>query len=298
MRATLLPRAQTATLVLTFDHRIADGAAGLRVLEDLVALLNGNHLAERAVPTPQEELIDALPSPRSSSQAEVDGEPDPRLIAPGQLSSPDGSRPEVTTAGLDEAMTARLVHTCRGEGATVHAALCAAATQALIAAGRDYVRIVSPKDLRRNVGLSDDVALRLLPSRTGFSREHAVDFWPLARATAEAIAPTRSVEGVKRMSQMIAANPVADADGGAAGMMAASSLDMMLTNLGRVTFAASGPIEVTAIYGLVMVVGFVDEQILGVTTFRDRLRMTNVTHAPIPGLLDGIVARLLAAIKA
>jgi hypothetical protein len=296
IRADLVTRVQTSMLVLTFDHRIADGAAGLRALEDLVALLNGRTLRERPVPAPQEALIDALPGSADASGPIPVG--DPRLTVASRTRRLDGSRPDVSTVEFGEASTAQLTRACRDHGVTVHAALCAAATQALNAAGRDFVRIVTPKDLRRNIGLSDDVALRLMPSRTGFAREDSGDFWRLARDTVDELAPTRTVEGVKLASAAIAAHPAHSAQEAEDGMLAASSLDMMVTNLGRIELGRTGPIEVSAIYGLAMVVHLVGEQILGVITYRGRLRMTNTTHDPVPGLLPAIVERLQGAVQA
>lgn len=178
---------------------------------------------------------------------------------------------------------------------TARAAVCAAATPVLNAAGRDFVRIVTSKDPRRNLGLRDDVALRLMPSRTGFGREASTDFWGLARRIFDALAPTRTVHAIKRASAALAARPPRDPQEAEDGMLAVASLDLMITNLGRVSFPSGGPFEMTAIPGDRDDRPPRGEQILGVTTYRGRLRMTNTTQDPFPGLLSAIAERLETA---
>jgi len=45
-----------------------------------------------------------------------------------------------------------------------------------------------PLDLRRTVGLADDVAIRIMPARTGAAPDQSDDLWELARATAAQLA--------------------------------------------------------------------------------------------------------------
>jgi len=46
-----------------------------------------------------------------------------------------------------------------------------------------FVRILSPVDLRRAVGLPDEVVVRFAGARTGSAASAAKDFWTLARHT-------------------------------------------------------------------------------------------------------------------
>lgn len=288
-----------ATLVLTFDHRVADGVAVVRVLRDLLATLNGHHLPAQPVPAAQEDLLDGL----AGDAARADADPgqgaatpeDPRMGVRGALRPFDATPPEVTGWALDARATTELVAAARAHGTTVQGALCAAATQVLQRAGRDFVRIITPKDLRRGLGLHDDVALRLMPSRTGFDAQASGDFWDLARATTDVLAATRAPAAVLAASDALRTNLPGDADAGEALMLAITSMDMMVTNLGVVDVPETGPLHVTGVEGLTMSVRIVGEQILGVLTFAGRLRMTNTTHDPVPHLLRDIAGVLSEA---
>jgi len=300
-RATLIPAetgagpdGQTVGIVLTFDHRSTDGVGGIRAVLDLVRLLDGQHLDPEPVPVAQEELLhelaagpqDAPPPPRPG---------DPRLTAPGELRPFDAVRPEVTSRSLDQRATAALIAAARAHGTSVQGALCAAASQVLAGAGRDYIRINTPIDLRRNLGLPEAVALRLMPSLAGRPAEETTDFWALARAVADDLLPLRSLQGILAVSGAVESTVPADADGADTWMLAVSSLDMMVTNLGVVEAPATSTVRLVDIGGLGMSIRMAGEQILGAVTFGGSLRMTNVAHDPVPGLLDLIAAVLLQA---
>jgi NRPS condensation-like uncharacterized protein len=57
MRAVLLKGESTSTILLTFEHTIADGISSVAILNDLVAALNGHRLTALGVPPSQEEMI-------------------------------------------------------------------------------------------------------------------------------------------------------------------------------------------------------------------------------------------------
>jgi len=286
-----------STLVMTFDHRIADGTAGVRVVRDLVAVLNGRHLPPEPLPATQESLLDAVtddlgPSGEPSGDRGGDqtvGQGDPRLAMPGALRPFDGTEPEVTNVALDVGATEALVGAARTHGVSVHAALCAATTQVLQRAGRDYVRIITPVDLRRTVGLRDDVAIRIVPTRTGIAAGNGEGFWNLAAAIGAGQTPARTPAAVLATSAAMQANLPPDPDAAEAGMLAIGSSDTYLTNLGVVDLPDSGPLHVVALEGLAMSVHIVGEQVLGALTYRGELRMTNVTHAPIRSFLRDVV---------
>jgi len=78
-------------------------------------------------------------------------------------------------------------------------------------------------------------------------------------------------------------------------MLAVSSLDMMLTNLGVVEAPATSTVRLVDIGGLGLSIRIAGEQILEAVTFGGSLRMLNVAHDPVPGLLDLMAAVLLKA---
>src|SRR5262249_52920119 len=56
MRAVLVTQRDHSTLLLTFDHVIADGMSAVRVLDDVMAALNGVRLETLPVPPSQEQM--------------------------------------------------------------------------------------------------------------------------------------------------------------------------------------------------------------------------------------------------
>lgn len=282
------------TFWITIDHRIGDGAAGVRLTRDFVLALNNHVLDSEPVPVPQENLIDSLPNDDETATPAT-GSSDERLSMPSSTRPFTGLRPEVTSTALNREDTKALQRTAREAHTTVHTLLVAASSVVLASSGREFVRIVTPKDLRRNIGLPDAVALRLLPSRTGTApaAPYGVDaFWAAVRETDRNLRPTRTLSAVRRDSAMATRFAPKNPEEGENLMLALCGLDMMLTNLGVVDLQLDGAVRPTGFEGLGMSVHIEGEQILGVSTFAGELHMTNTTFDPIPRLLDSIATLL------
>ncbi|MGW8529808.1 MULTISPECIES: phthiocerol/phthiodiolone dimycocerosyl transferase family protein [Nocardiopsidaceae] len=296
VRAVLVPGEPGSTVVLTFAHQIADGVGGLRALLDLVAALGGEEPAPGGVPEAQEDLL-----ARSGGAAEADGpaagpppENDARMDAPGELTPFSGSRPHVDALALDRGLTARLVRRCRRERASVHAALCAAAAVVFHRRGREYVRVLSPVDLRRAAGLPDEVAVRFAGARTGSDVDGAGDFWQLARRTRAALSLQRTPDALRAGAAAIAGQPPSSSAEAEAMMASATAADVQITNLG-VADPGPGMEAVTALWGPAQTTQLRGEHVLGVVTVGGRLRMTELTHDPVAGLVPEMGAVLAEA---
>ena len=87
----------------------------------------------------------------------------------------------------------------------------------------------------------------------------------------------------------------ADADGADAWMLAVSSLDMMLTNLGVVEAPVTSTVHLVDVGGLGMSIRMAGEQIVGAVTFDGSLRLLNVAHDPVPNLLELMTTILVKA---
>lgn len=284
------------TLVLTFDHRIADGMAAWQVLSALVVLLDGGDLTEQHLPGAQDEMVLAV-APDSDRGEEPGGptHPDERLTAPGSVRPFDGTAAEVTSAVLKPTVVRALILACRAHAMTVQAALSAAVTRVLQRSGRHYVRIVTPMDLRRLSNLPDDVAIRIMPARTGTSPDPSGGFWNAARESADQLAPFRTPEAVVSATRALKA---AVPHSGDAVMLAIGSLDAMITNLGVLTGPATTGTVLVSVEGIAMSSRFAGEQILGVTTLGGAMHLTNTTHEPILQFVQDVAAELQRAAEA
>lgn len=298
LRAVLIPGHGGCSIVLTFAHQITDGVGGLQVLLELVAALDGEERGTpRGVPRAQEDLLAAL-----DVQTDSDGAPAPvflpaedeRISTPGELVPFSGRLPHVSDLALDRELTARLMGRCRAERMSVHAALCAAASTVFHRRGRDFVRVLSPVDLRRAVGLPKDVANRFAGARTASEAPDADDFWALAQRHHQALGGQRTPRALQAGSAALAQGPPVSAEDAEAMMAAVTAADIQITNLGAAETYRSGPASLTALWGPAQITQLKGEHVLGVVTVGGYLRMTELTHDPVAALLPemaSVIAR-------
>ncbi|MFI6279936.1 peptide synthetase [Streptomyces sp. NPDC050988] len=296
-RAVLVPQESGCAVVLTFAHQIADGVGGLRALLDLVAALDGEELAPSRVPEAQEELLARVGAAADAGNAATStpSEDDERMSAIGELMPFSGRRPHVDALAQDQGLTARLVRRCRWERASVHAALCAAATVVLHRRGREFVRVLSPVDLRRSVDLPDEVVVRFAGARTGSVAHDVNDFWALARRTRESLSRQRTPQALKGGSTALAEHPPASHTDAEAMMTAATAADIQITNLGVAHPSRQNLSALSALWGPAQITQLRGEHVLGVVTVGGQLRMTELTHTPVAELVPEMGAVLAEA---
>lgn len=303
MRVVLLRQGPTAaTLIMSFEHAVADGMSAVFVLEDILAVLNGQQLPVLPVPPSQEQRLAALPSSSTPPANEQSGEAAPvdeRLSAPVALRPFDGATPTISTVIFDEDLTSRLVQRCRTERTTVHAALVAATTQVMMSAGRrEVVRVFTPFNFRPLLG--DDVrdcVNYFSAARTGFPPAQTEDLWTLARLTGAQLAQARSEAGTRAVSAAIEQFIPVEADHAAAAgfVQHALSCEALISNLGVLDINVTGPIQPTAVWGPVLLGQFDNESVIGAATLHGQLRLVCATHAPVPDLLARLRSTLAAA---
>ena len=86
IRATLLRTPFSSTVLLTFDHTIADGISSVLVLDDLVGALNGRPVLARRIPPVLEDML----AQRVRSVDPPPPEPDARMTLPSAIRPFDG----------------------------------------------------------------------------------------------------------------------------------------------------------------------------------------------------------------
>lgn len=302
VRAVLLPDSpapRCTTIVLTFSHQIADGRGALRAMHDLLAVLGGRDISVRDIPGAQEDLMrrpESQPAPTGPDEATGSEHPEPparAALRPFDENTP----PAVDYAELDERTVCRIRQGARSRSCTVQAMLCAAAASTLFElSDRQSVRINVPIDLRRAAGLEDEVAIRFTATSVVLTRPSPQEFWELANAAAAQLAAARTREASRNSVLTLASLALADADDAEQAMLAATSADIEITNLG-ISDAGSKDMLAHSLWGPVMSTQVDGEQILGVLTHGGRLRMTLSSHRVVAGLLAGIVAQLTAAVS-
>ena len=302
VRAVLIPSGNGhagSTVVVTFAHQITDGRGALRAFEDLTAILNGAKLTPMRLPAAQEDLLTNLaptsaPDKDTTQRGAALEQQGADIVAspPGRLRPFDGSLPTVQSGELGGEGTRRLLERSREESCTVQAALCAAAASVLFKQGkRDRVRINVPIDLRRAVGLDDEVVVRFSATTVVLDPSEETGFWELSRSASAQLGAARHPDTVRASALTLAQLAPTTADEAEEAMLAATTADIEITNLG-VTRASTLGQEVHALWGPAMTTQVAGEQILGVVTHGDVLRMVNVTHDPIANLVGNIRSEL------
>lgn len=298
VRAALLPRGPRCAIVLTFAHQIADGVGGLRAVLDLVAALDGEERSPGGVPEAQEDLLARIrmvtPPDTVTDGPAAD---DPRMHATGGLAPFSGHLPHLQSLALDQELTSRLVHRCRLESTSVHAALCAAAAMVFHRRGREFVRVLTPVDLRRAGGLPDEVVNRFVGAKTSSEAHEAGDFWKLARNVRESLTRQRAPHAIKEAGAQLTEHAPASGEEAEAMMAAATAADIQITNLGVAEPRPPSAGTLTALWGPAQITQLRGEHVLGVVTVGGRLRMAELTHDPVAGLVGDIGAVLAEACR-
>lgn len=291
IRATLISDAQSSTILLTFNHTIADGMASVSVLKDLTAVLNGHRLDPLPAPPAKEELVArALPDISAFAPRERPT-PDPLMTSQMPLLPLDGTPPQVRTDAFDKELTARIVQRCRVERTSVHTALVAAASRVRsLLYGEEFVRAATLIDVRGLIGAGEDCGAYFRHTRTGMSPHDGKTLWDQARLVKAELATARSTAATVATTTAIEQFMSANADPKAVESLLASALstEVTISNLRVVDMEPSGPIHPTAIWGPVAPSMFGGEVTLGITTFESRLRVTAYGNMLSDDFLPGL----------
>jgi hypothetical protein len=298
MRAVLLNGPSSSAVLLTFEHTIADGMSSVVILNDLVASLNGHRLTALGVPPSQEEMIAlTLPSPEHQPIREA-AVADPRMLKPSSIRPFDGSPSHIHTLALRSPDTARLVDRCRTEQTTVHAAIVTAASRVRATLrGEDFVRVVSPINIRELIKAGEYCADYLSDTVTGMAPWDGPQFWDQARAVNAELSAARSAPVIATVPAMMRQAVPVDAETHAAEQFLTTGVpwDSMISNLGVQDLAISGAIRPTAVWGPVLNTQIDGDYVTGVVTYQRRLRMVTCGYTPTAEYLENLATTLVQA---
>jgi hypothetical protein len=213
----------------------------------------------------------------------------------------NGALPHIGTLGLTPEFVARLQDRVRAEGTTVHGALCSGLAltfaQILGRPAGEPIRIWSPMDVRRLLGLGEDCTLLALSMIVPADPQGPTGFWGAARGVATRLAATRTVEHLAAalafLSRTIGGLEVAEA----AQLMARRfPFDFVLTNLGVLPYEIRfGRLCLRALWGPAVLSGFENEHVFGVTRTGAGLSLTYSSYTPHDSLFERLERNLIAA---
>lgn len=298
MRAVLLAGTARSALVLTIDHTISDGISTVMMLKDVLAVLNGETLPPLAVPLSQETMLENEFGQRQQWPVSAPREPDPRMLTPNSVRTFDGTPTTIRSVALSAEHTAALVNRCRAERTTVHSAIVTAASRVRSQPrGEDFVRALSPINIRDLIRAGDDVAPYFNCTITGMASRDGRSFWEQSRTVTAELATARSAPGILTASAGIGQLIGVDADTPTSEEMFTKTMpfDLLITNLGVQNLESTGPLRPTALWGPVLETQITGNAVIGVCTYDGVLRMVACGYAPMREFIDAVARTLVDA---
>lgn len=294
VRAAVLCRPDHATLLISAHHAVGDGRSVVYLIRDLLHALAGKALEALPLPPNQEALRPNVPPmlPLPPGGAVND--------RPASILNRPRSQLHVEARRLPDWLGAKLRDKARAERTSVHGAIVAA----LVAEGAGRaehwqgapVRFLSPIDMRQVIGRGEEFALSLGIGGGHLDLSSTDDFWELARAAGESLAPSRSPEAFvgacAGMGALISTKP---------GLKEIAQFDQMhlaneitVSNLGPVPFSPEfGALRLEALWGPSVTMGVEGEQVVGVSTIGTVIHLVHTSYRPIRGLLEGASRQLV-----
>lgn len=290
-----------ATLILTAHHSIADGLSLTFAIRDTLLALSGSPSDSLLVTPPIESLLDSADS-RPIELASTSEVSDIGDIEPSVFRSQHGLTPSIRALSLSAELTARLRKRAQQEETTVHGALSAA----LVIAGRQAigawtdkpVRVLSPIDIRKLLGIGEHCGLFVGAAPVSFRPNGETAFWELARFAKGQLAGAQTRDGVTPAIHAIQEAVSKGLDVEAAAQFAAHGFahEAVLTNLGNLRYETSvGKFKLEALWGPAIGGGFEGGRTIGVVTLNETLHLLHTSYAPVPFLLERIEHALRAA---
>jgi hypothetical protein len=290
-RAVLIHGRGESVFIFTAHHSIADGISSVYAIRDVLRALSGESLEPLPVAPALEQLVHL--SGRAAHDANGATQPgSPQNERPGVFRVIDDSMPHVETLSLTPEMTRTLTERARKERTTVHGALCSA----LVLAGRNSsrhwndspVRVMSPFNLRRDLGIGEDCGLFVQAGIFPMNPRSIADFWDAARFAKTALVEQQSLDRVATRLELLeqTVNAGLDVQGAAQAVIHGYPHELLLTNLGKLPIQLNyGSLGLKALWGPSVLVGLEGAQTVGVATTNDSLCLIHTSYTPIPSLL-------------
>jgi hypothetical protein len=281
-RITLLRKSGGSTLLLSMHHSIADGLSSAFVIRDILEALSGKLLQPLTLTEPQENLCSGAADPP----------PPPAPVYPAAtLLRRDAGGPTVQALKLSKELTKKLRTHAREVGATVHGALVAAFTFAGRQLSSDWlrhpVRVVSPVNNRRVLGLEDQCTLSIIFPTGAYAPDSTEHLWNIARAVKDELTPVRTAQGLSTVfsgfRQLMSTSP--DIAQIAAFELQVCACEGMVSNLGVLPFETSfDGFKLESLWGPAVFVGIEGEQMIGAATANGAIHLLHTSYTPIPKL--------------
>jgi NRPS condensation-like uncharacterized protein len=300
VRAVLLHQNLRAVYILSAHHSIADGLSVAFVIRDTLQALNGKSMAPLPLLPAQEELLNISENTagEATSSRESNSSEPPQPVTNRNRDNPV---PRVKGLHLPFALTAALRKCARKERTTVHGALCAAlalARQKIAGeSSTEPVRILSPINTRKLLGLGEECALLISFGRVSIELTSNSTFWDLARLAKLGLANAQTLEGIVRaLGALRQVRPRLNASATPNSGAQASYFEMMVSNLGNLPFETNfGDLKLERLWTAFVAGSGQSEQTIIATTVNGALCLMHTSYTPTESLLEVAEQILISA---
>jgi NRPS condensation-like uncharacterized protein len=250
-----------------------------------------------------EEILGITGSDAVRVEPTVESKTTPPARAAIYLSKED-SRPRIEGLRLTPELTGKLRERAREEGTTVHGALSAALALAYWQTAhelrREPIRIYSPIDTRKLLGLGEDSALLIDAAVVAIEPHTSTDFWDIARQSMAGLGEARTLKGI--FASRIALNQIVsngiDVPTVAAIIAQAFAHEILLTNLGELPYRTDfGELKLEAVWGPAVSARIEGALTIGVATTNGAICLLETRFNPTESLLNVAEKFLLLACR-
>lgn len=299
VRAVLLHETNQAVIILVAHHSIADGRSIAFVIRDLLQALSGSSIHLLPVLPAHEEILGVTRS--NGGQAE----PNANTTPPGRPAiylGREDSRPHIKSMRLTSELTGKLRERAREEGTTVHGALSAALAlaygQTFNQLSEEPIRVLSPIDTRKLLGLGEDCAVLVGAGTVAIEPRTSAAFWDIARYSMAGLAGAQSLEDIFASKNSIHQAVMNGIDVPAAAGIAAHGFahEILLSNLGNLPYGTDfGELKLEAVWGPAVSARMEGGHTIGVATTNGALCLLETSFTPTRALLEVTEQILISA---
>lgn len=284
VRAVLLHEAKKAVVILAAHHSIADGLSIAFVIRDLLQALSGDPIGLLPLLPAHEELLGITES--NAAQTEPSKEVDTAApTRPAVYVRKEDLRPNVKGLRLTPELTGRLRERSRREGTTVHGALASALAlahwQTNPASVKEPVRVCSPIDTRKILGLGEDCTVLADAAVVIIEPQTTNGFWEIGRRYMTGLAEAQTLTGIRFLRNGLHQTVKSGIDVPTAAAICAQGVahEILLTNLGHLAYGSDfGELKLEALWAA-GTPRFVGSQSIGVATTNGSMCLTQISFA-------------------
>ena len=284
-RVVLIQQSGKTVFIFISNHCIGDGMSAALFIRDVLSAVSGKTIDD-LMPLPPLEMIAGV------AENEIT-ERDINVSEQAKSNLLPRSKINISRIKLSAALTAKLLKRAKNENTTVHGALGAALIIAIkeadISLLQKPVRILHPLSARKALCIGEDYGMLASIITIPYDPFPEESFWNLARTVRQGVATTQTAEWIKNditATQGLFSSGL-DIDTVTQALYQGTLHEIMLTNLGLLPFATDfGTLELTSLWGPMVLTLHEEACTVGVTTFNGELALTATSLKPYQALLE------------